>query len=238
MATRFYLPLGAAAASEITSNLLPTGWAAPNEGTLNRMLARTPMLSTINGLAGTETSATVQNIAIHRCISSPLEAQSISGTFSAIQRVLESSTSADMSFQVGLYVISRDGSTTQATLYGGHTTALSATVGALGQEMGATSSTRIIPAGTAISTFSCAKGDRLMALVGYRAHNSVTTSFSATQRFGDNAGSDFALTAGLTTDLNPWIELSATLTFESSLLIPARGGLHGRQIRSHRKRAV
>lgn len=210
MTTRLYLPTGTA--SPVTSSLTPTGWSAPTEGILNRYLNRAPRATTINGLTATETTTSVTNIAVHRCVSDRLVGQTISGTFTAVFRCLESAATADLSLQVALYLISEDGTTLQSTLYGGHTSALTATVGALGEELGTTSSTRIMPS-TALSSQTCVTGDRLMAMVGYRAHNTSATSFNIVMRLGDNAASDFALTSGLTTDLNPWIELSGNLRF-------------------------
>jgi len=53
-------------------------------------------------------------------------------------------------------------------------------------------------------------GDRLVVEVGGHAAG-PSAGGSYTMRFGNNAASDFALTSALTTDLNPWVEISQTL---------------------------
>jgi len=210
VASRFYLPTGTA--GETTVGVVPSGWTAPTEGSLTRQLNRVPGGTTINGLTVSEATASVTNILGFKYISSILEAQTISGTFSAVYRALESVTTADLAMQVGLYIVPSDGSSVSGTLYAGLAAALNATVGALGQELATTSQTRIMPS-TAISSYTCAAGDRLLVCLGYRTYNTSSTSVNAVIRLGDNAASDFALTSGLTTDLNPWVELSADLVF-------------------------
>ena len=140
----------------------------------------------------------------------------ISGTVSAVVRGMEGASASDDSLQVGLYLISGDGTSVVATLYAGHTEALNATAGALGQEIASASmQTRIIPA-TSITSQTATAGQRLMILVGYRTHDISATLRTSTLRLGDpTATADYALTSGLTTDLTPWVELSADLSFAS-----------------------
>jgi len=77
----------------------------------------------------------------------------------------------------------------------------------------ASAATRIHSARTnGAATFSSQVGDRIIVEIGVQG---VTPAAVQVQmRFGDpTATGDFALTAGLTTDLDPWVELSRTVTF-------------------------
>jgi hypothetical protein len=64
------------------------------------------------------------------------------------------------------------------------------------------------------TAFSSQAGDRIIIELGLHG---VTPALESIQmRFGDpSATGDFALTAGLTTDLCPWVELSRTVVFGS-----------------------
>jgi hypothetical protein len=215
VATRLYLQATGAAA--VTAPALPTGWTAGLTAAVQRKAVTAKANTALTDFTVAETTASITNIPVGIFISDPLTGGSISGTLTAVVRGLESATSADDSLQVGVYLITGTGSAVQSTLYAGHTAALGTTSGALGQEFGTSAATRIIPS-TAHTTQTAAAGDRLMVIVGYRTHDAATTNRSSTLRFGDpTATSDFALTAGLTTDLVPWVELSTTLTFSNPL---------------------
>lgn len=67
--------------------------------------------------------------------------------------------------------------------------------------------TRIASA-VALANVTSADRDRLVVEIGAGVGAS---GGNVTYRFGDNAASDFALTSGLTTDLNPWVEFSANV---------------------------
>jgi hypothetical protein len=213
MVTRFYLPNGGTAPVAANAG---AGWSNPG-GMVSRTFpavltkSNTPLADRTNA----ETGTTVVNFGQSMHVSTPLAAQTIAGTFSAVQRCFESAAAADIALQAIVRIISGNGATVRATLYAGHTAALGTTVGALGEEFGLTpGSTRIIPAGTALTSGTAIDGDRLSVELGVRVYNTVATSYSFTNRLGDPAGvADFALTSGLTTDLCPWVELSQTLLF-------------------------
>jgi len=62
------------------------------------------------------------------------------------------------------------------------------------------------------TNFSSQVGDRIIIEVGL--HGVTPAAVQVQMRFGDpTATGDFALTAGLTTDLDPWVQLSRTVTF-------------------------
>lgn len=62
------------------------------------------------------------------------------------------------------------------------------------------------------TNFSSQVGDRIIIEIG--VHGVTPTATNVQMRIGDpTVGNDFALTAGLTTDLRPWVELSRTVEF-------------------------
>lgn len=215
MASRFYFSDTLVAADTPAS--IATGGNWSNSGTLytaTRLLARTPRGDALTNRTVTETLATAQNIGLRVHVSEPLAAQNIAGTFSAVIKCTENATTADNALQVIIRVVSFDGSTQQAILYAGQSAALNATVGALGEEFPTTAATRIIPAATALSSFTCAAGDRVSVETGIRSYDTSATPDSGTFNYGHPLSTaDFALTSGLTTNLLPWVEFSQTLLF-------------------------
>jgi hypothetical protein len=82
-----------------------------------------------------------------------------------------------------------------------------------GTEFVATAATRIFGNGTTTVTMSaltCGVPFRLVLEVGGHAQ-APSAAGSYTYRTGVDTGADFALTSALTTDLNPWMELSCDL---------------------------
>ncbi len=74
---------------------------------------------------------------------------------------------------------------------------------------GTSAATRIVNA-AALANAASLNGDRLVVEIGISAAGGAP--ISGTLRFGDpTATADFALTSGLTTDLDPWVELSANI---------------------------
>ena len=131
--------------------------------------------------------------------------QTISGTFSlVIGKCAETSAYGDAHLAYALRVV--DGTT------GAHKATLATLMGTSTEfPLIASAATRIVKA-AAITTYSASAGDRLVLEVGI--HGVTPENQTMQMRFGDpTATSDFALTAGLTTDLVPWAEISANLTF-------------------------
>lgn len=219
MATRFYF--ADTLVGPVTGFNGSSGWN--NASSMTSLVRHLSLFKLVGGTSASrltsEAVASVINIGIRQHLSDELGAQTISGTFSAVFSGLESVATADNSLQVIIRVMSADGGAERATLYSGHTAALNATVGALGQEFVTTAATRIIPSGTALSSYTCVDGDRLCVETGYRSHDVSATSDSATITFGHpSSTADFALTAGLTTNLCPWVELSGALVFKSPFI--------------------
>lgn len=162
-----------------------------------------------------ETSATVVNVLHRQYVGQQFGvAQTISGTVSAVIRTAETSAqggTADASLQLVVRVVSSDGTIERGVLYAGHTAALNATVGALGEEIPTTAASRIIP-GVTLASLAVLATDRLVIEFGHRAHNTITTAVGCRLSYGDpTATSDFTLTSGTTTSLVPWVEFSQDL---------------------------
>lgn len=122
-------------------------------------------------------------------------------TRSMVIRTTESATSANAFLAFVLRAFSADGSAVLATLSSSMTNA--------GTEFTTAAQTRIF-ASAAITAATLSQPWRLVLDIGAHAQG-PTAAQSYTLRAGCNAASDFALTSGLTTDLNPWLELSADL---------------------------
>lgn len=196
MATRFYLSLSV---SPPVSPAFDANWEQTGQATRG-VLRRKSMLSVLEALtdsaAITVPITTTQDILNRQFVSDLIPPQLISGTVSIVVRGLESATTANVHNAYSLRVINDDG-TVRGTLASFFSTAT---------EYTASAQTRIINA-VAVTALATLPGDRLV--LEYGGHAAAPTAGTTyTQRFGDNAASDFALTSGLTTDLNPWIELS------------------------------
>lgn len=213
-ATRFYLAGDSGTAASVTP-AFGTQWASTTNA-IRRKAATSKQNTTLTAETGTdyvETSTSAGNLLHRQYVSDPLISQTISGTVSMVISGLENDLNADASLQLVVRLVSGDGAVERGVLYGGHAAANNATPGALGQEFDTTNSTRIINA-VAVTPLFAQHGDRLVFEIGHRYANTSSTSYYASLTVGDpTATSDFALTAGLATNLVPWIELSHELKF-------------------------
>lgn len=222
MATRFYLPDTGTPAITPT---ISTGWnqiASATNFPTDTVKTNTAHAA---GAARTKDSTTANtNRLDRRYISTKqLTAQTIAaGTYSAVIRGLESAATADAWLQIIIRVVSADGTTERGQIHAGSTaTAESSTAGAENQEFTTSSQTRIKNAITTTSVVAQA-GDRIQIDIGAR-FNGTTTTHTVTYRWGDaTAAGDFALTAGLTTDESPWVELSENLAWQSADAVPPK----------------
>lgn len=201
MATRFYLPVGGAPptlpafTSSWESSVSAQRWPAvraKSNTALTQYVKRFP-------------STTSQQMLFHQWISEPLNVdQSISGTVSMVVKTYEGNAAVDGYLAFVLKVMQGDSTTlVRGTLLQYHTTSTEKTTAW---------QTRIHSA-RAITTVNALAGDRIVIEIG--SHGvTPSTSYDDGLKFGDpSATADYALTSGLTTDLCPWVELSATLTF-------------------------
>jgi hypothetical protein len=215
MATRFYLPTGGTPGSTPTPD---AAWersiAAASTWPMPTTKSNTALTTYISLFGATTTSQTRW----HSWVSDTLDSnQTISGTMSmVIGKCAETSTSGDAHLAFSARVMQGDTSSVRGTLLLYHATSTEF-------PLTASAATRIHNA-RAITTVNALAGDRIMIDIGI--HGVTPANENMQMRFGDpTASADFALTSGLTTDLDPWWELSTTLTFGT----PAAGGPIGAQ---------
>lgn len=221
MATRFYLP--ASGTAPITAVPDATWTVSTGFETLPTDTVKTDT-ALAAGTARTTTNTTTFHNRLDRVFVSTqqLAAQTIAvGTFSAVLSGVENTTSADWCLQVVVNVVSADGATIRGAIYAGSTfAAVSATTGADNQEWPVSTAATRIKNALATNAVTAQSGDRIQIEIGLRGHP-TNTAYSTTITYGDpSATADFALTAGLTTALDPWVELSQTVTFGSAPATP------------------
>lgn len=204
MATRFYLPISGAP-SGITP-AFDAGWEQTGQATRLNLLRKTKMdvlAALTNMTALTVPITTTQDILGFQLISEPLPANmTISGTISAVVRVFENANTNNVTLALLAKVVSRDGGVSRGTLFSTFNTDTEFA-------LSASAATRIVNA-QALTPINAQSGDRIVVELGGHAAG-PTAAGSYTMRLGNNAASDFALTSGLTTDLNPWVEFSQDL---------------------------
>lgn len=204
MPTRFYLH---ASGSAPVSPAFDAGWEQTGQATRLPMDAKAQMSAVTaltNSSAITVPITTTQQILGYqhtsRQVFFPVRLDA-SVTFSMVIRGLENATTNNVFLAYVLRAFSVDGSRSLGTLASSMTNA--------GTEFVATAATRIFSA-VALTATTLSEPWRLVIDIGGHAQ-APTAAGSYTYRVGCNAASDFALTSALTTDLNPWIELSADL---------------------------
>jgi hypothetical protein len=203
VATRFYLQ--STGSAPFDPSIADGGWERNHGSYAARNMSTTKAntaLTTVSGVFGaTQTSQT----RYHTFVSDTLNvAQTISGTFSlVVGKCAETTTGGDAHLAYQLRVVTGSG-THRAVLASSMTTATEF-------PLVANAATRIFSA-VAISSFAADAGDRIVLEIGI--HGVTPANETMQMRFGDPTGTaDFALTSALTTDLDPWGEISANLTF-------------------------
>lgn len=200
-ATRFHLTNPGAAA---VTPAFDAGWELTSDVDVIRVeLLHKTQTRVLQALADTTITVpitTTQDILCRQFVSAPIPPQRIIGTVSLVIRCVESNIDANATLAVVVKVVSQDGGTVRGTLFSTFNT---------DTEFGTTAATRIVNA-VAVTALTTQPGDRLVVEIGAHAAAPATAQTYA-MRMGNNAASDFALTSGLTTDLNPWVELSQDL---------------------------
>lgn len=203
MATRLYLQsTGSAPFNPVIGD---GGWERNHASYAARNMATAKANTALTTLSGVFGATTTDQTRYHTFVSNTLDvAQTISGNFSlVIGKCAETTTGGDAHLAHALRVTTGLG-VHRATL---HTRMATSTEFPLV----ASAATRIQTA-AAVTSFACAAGDRLVLEIGIHAVTPVNEIMQ--MRVGDPvATADFALTAALTTDLTPWMELSDNLTF-------------------------
>jgi hypothetical protein len=210
MATRLYLSSSALPAF---APAFGAAWAL-SSGHDRRTLSPTKASSPLADLAITATTtASVQTNLTRQFVSEPLAPQTIAGTLIGVVRGLENNAGLNGTVAVAVRLV--DGVT------GAHKSDLVALTASdattTPPEFGTAAATRRLQNAAEATTLAltsqdAAAGDRLVVELGFRKAN-TSAGRVGTLRFGEAAATDFAHADGLTTDLNPWVELSATLVF-------------------------
>jgi len=140
-----------------------------------------------------------------------------SDTVSMVIRGYENNAQCDDHLAYSIRVVSADGTTVRGTVGLYHATSTELVV--------TTPTTRIHDARNGgASNFTSYAGDRIIVEIGLHGVT-PSTSYTQTLRVGDpTATSDFALTAGLTTDLCPWVQLSRDVVFGNARMSGATNG--------------
>lgn len=204
MATRLYLH---ASGSPIVSPAFDAGWEQTGQATRLPMDVKPqqgPRTALANSSTITVPITTTQQILCYQFISNQVFLPVLLGadvTFSMVVRVLEAATSANAFLAYVLRAVRADGQLFLGTLASSMTNA--------GTEFSTSAQTRIFSA-IALTATQISQPWRLVLDLGAHAQ-APSAAQSYTMRVGTNAASDFALTSGLTTDLNPWIELNEDL---------------------------
>lgn len=216
MATRFYF-----SDFNDTPNISPavdSNWE--QTGSLERdTLIPKLLVSRLRNLSGpidaTVPITTTQDIVHLQFISNPIPAQYLAGTVSMVMRFSENVSTVNVTLAVVIRVLSRGGESIRGTLFSvfGTDTAYA---------LGGSDATRIVNSQT-LTPLITQPGDRLVVEIGGRA-TAPSTSGTFKSRYGFSAATDFALTSGLTTDLNPWIEFSQNI-FDGNYLRNVNRGL-------------
>jgi len=146
-----------------------------------------------------------------RYVIGPLAAQSISGTVRMVMKAMESTAAANANLAMAIKIIQPSGAD-RATLLA----VTSSDAASSPYEIATSLNTKFVYTSAEVepltlTTQSASAGDYLVIEIGFRS--ATGTSRNISLRYGDNGGSDFAYTDSLTTDLNPWVEFSANLTW-------------------------
>jgi len=204
MASRFYLH---SAGSAVIAPAFDAGWEQTGQAVrlpMDLKSAQGPLTALADSSAITVPVTTTQQILAYQFVGNHLFKSvrlDASTLFSMVLRGLENASTNNVFLAVILRAMSQDGGRVLATLFSSMTNA--------GTEFVTTAATRIFSQ-TAITAATLPEPFRLVLEIGGHAQ-APTVAGSYTYRVGTNAASDFALTSALTTDLNPWMELSANL---------------------------
>lgn len=210
MPTRFYFHASGAIATP-SNPAFDAGWEQTGQAVRLPMDLKSrhgPQTALTNSSAVTVPITTTQQILCYQFVSNHVFRPVVldaSVLFSMVIRGLENATTNNVFLAYVLKAVSADGATSLGTLASSLTNA--------GTEFVATAATRIFGNGTstvALTATTISELWRLVLEVGGHAQ-APSAAGSYTYRVGTNAASDFARTSALTTDLNPWCELSAEL---------------------------
>lgn len=224
MATRFWFQSSGTIASPNNPSF-DAGWEQTGQATRVPMTVKaqtSEVTALTNSSAITIPITTTQQILAWQCTSDQVFLPVIldaSVTFSMVIRCSENANTNNAFLAYVLRAFSAAGDRSLGTL------ASSMTNTGTEFPLTASAATRIF-SNIALTLTTIAEPWRLVIEIGAHAQ-APSAAGSYIERVGCNNASDFALTSGLTTDLNPWMELSANLdkTEFNNYQAPTSGGL-------------
>lgn len=218
--TSLYLP-----STSATPAISPTpdaGWekTSDNERILASKATTASAMTTVTAIK--DVNNTAYDILRLQYIYGPLAAQTISGEVLGVMRVQESNGAADASTQMGIKVVSNDGSSVRGTALALSDDALAVEVSSLGL------TSRFLPQGNnseALTTVEAEAGDYLVIEIGMRGREASTTSRTFSWRIGDAAASDLSYNQTGTTDLRPFISFYGSSLDLTTYIAPGTASL-------------
>jgi hypothetical protein len=220
--TRFYFP--ATTAAPITT-AAHAEWEQTGNA-VSRLLVTTKLGEALANQQITHTTTNAEDTLFRQYIKCGLDAQTISGTVKGQILATENSALANAYLGLAVRVVSSDGMSVTGVLRtpdttipnsGGNEFATSATNRSFREVVGNLTT-------ITVTSVNPNAGDCLVIEIGTR-DNSTTTD-NATLRFGDSSASDLPENETATSDFNPWIEFSDTITFTGQSAGPPVGTLN------------
>lgn len=215
MATTFYFPETLAADVTPPVPVGSTTWEHINSPLPLRKLLTTADSSTLTTTAYTPDAAddlTDKDSCHRQYVSDILGAQTISGNITGQFQATETFANDNLFLSMKVLVCSQDGTTTRATLL--------AITRSSASEIGTSLANRTFPS-TALSSYACAEGDRIVIEIGVGGSISSgtggTIGHNGSLRFGCSASSgDLPVdNTTTTTTYRPWVQFSNSLIFSS-----------------------
>lgn len=208
MATKFYLNDFAAPYTPAT---IRGAWDE-TAGAVTRQLAQDKIEGgSITTVSRAETVTTLDyDVLLYRGVSGPLTAQTISGTLDVVISVVEGATAADFVWHIHAYVTQGDSDTPRGTLLSDYTETTA-------NEWGTAASTsgKALASAQTVTNVVCSAGDRIVVEIGYRAKNTVTTSFTGTLRYGGDTSTSDLTAGGNGQTLAGFLNFSGTISLAS-----------------------
>lgn len=209
LVTRLYLPSSGAAA---IAPAFDAAWERTSDA-LAFAAVTTKIGSTMTTSGGIfcQFNSTTYDVAAAQYVYGPIGAQTISGNVVGQIRILENTANLDASAQMVIRVIAPDATTVRGTL-------LAASSAGLSSEFATSLTNRTFPLGgsTALSSVAASNGDYIVIEFGYRKREANNFTRNCQFRYGDSNGTDLPSDQTTTTDNDPWIEFSNTISLPAS----------------------
>lgn len=169
--------------------------------------AKASALATFATKAAAEVRSTAHNQLLRQYVSEALpNAMTVGGTVKGRIRASESATAADMRPQIRVLAVTSTGATRGVLL--------APDTGVLSDEFATSLVNRPFPVASpaTLTERAVQAGDHIVVEIGYRAHNTSTTSRTGTLEFGEGLlVGDLPENSTANTQLCPWIEFSQDL---------------------------